>query len=303
MPLRPGAVHRATRSLTQDDLDRFAAVSGDDNPIHVDPEFAARTPFAVPVAHGMLLYSLVRAELRRWVPDGRQRAQRLRFSAPTPAGATVTVRLEAGAAVIDERTGATVLPVTTTVTGDTGAVGLAGDCDVVLPAESAPGAPVLPAAVAERSTGSGGPVSPEAAEPSGTWWDDAVGRTATQRRTFSEQALEEYATLSGDLLAGAEIPEPLIAGMFSRLLGVELPGRGTNYLKQRLEFHATAEVGSALTARVEVARVRPERRLVYLTTTCHAEPGGLVCSGEALVLARGVSPQGDVREDPAVKTW
>lgn len=36
------------------------------------------------------------------------------------------------------------------------------------------------------------------------------------------------------------VPEPLIAGLFSTLLGVRLPGPGTNYLKQELGFHGPA---------------------------------------------------------------
>ena len=45
--------------FTQDDFNRFAALSGDDNPIHVDPEFSARTKFGRTVAHGMLLYGVI----------------------------------------------------------------------------------------------------------------------------------------------------------------------------------------------------------------------------------------------------
>jgi len=49
---------------TQADFDAFAAVSGDDNPIHVDPEFSAHTRFGRTVAHGMLLYSRLWAMVR-----------------------------------------------------------------------------------------------------------------------------------------------------------------------------------------------------------------------------------------------
>ena len=50
---------------TQDAFDRFAALSGDDNPIHVDPDFSARTRFGRTVSHGMLIYSRV------WALAGR----------------------------------------------------------------------------------------------------------------------------------------------------------------------------------------------------------------------------------------
>jgi 3-hydroxybutyryl-CoA dehydratase len=89
----PGQTHTARRSLTQADFDLFARLSGDDNPIHVDPEFAARTRFGRTVSHGMLLYTLIRAELARMVPGATQAEQQLKFPAPTYAGDPLSVEL------------------------------------------------------------------------------------------------------------------------------------------------------------------------------------------------------------------
>ncbi len=44
------------RRLSQDDFLAFARLSGDENPIHTDALFSARTRFGRPVAHGMFLY-------------------------------------------------------------------------------------------------------------------------------------------------------------------------------------------------------------------------------------------------------
>lgn len=110
------------RSISQADLDGFAAISGDDNPIHTDPEFAATTPFERPVAHGMFLFSLVRGELRRRWPRSRLRHQKLIFPAPTPVGSAVTVSLE----VVDEDSSS--LRVQTHVIQRDGTVGLQGEC-------------------------------------------------------------------------------------------------------------------------------------------------------------------------------
>lgn len=53
--LRPGDEWRsAGRTITQADVCAFAGISGDFNPIHVDHEFAQRTPFGKPIAHGLL---------------------------------------------------------------------------------------------------------------------------------------------------------------------------------------------------------------------------------------------------------
>jgi acyl dehydratase len=51
----PGrAFETAARTITESDVQAFAELSGDRSPIHLDPAFAALTPFGRPVAHGML---------------------------------------------------------------------------------------------------------------------------------------------------------------------------------------------------------------------------------------------------------
>ncbi|MGX1308713.1 acyl dehydratase [Amorphus suaedae] len=78
---------------TQDAFDRFASLSGDDNPIHVDPAFSARTRFGRTVSHGMLIYSRVWALIRgRW-PDARHAGQTLMFPNPAFAGEPLTIRI------------------------------------------------------------------------------------------------------------------------------------------------------------------------------------------------------------------
>ena len=79
-----------------------------------------------------------------------------------------------------------------------------------------------------------------------------IGDSAEVTRTFSQQDLEEYSVLSGHDVTSAQIPEPLIGALFSYLLGVKLPGLGTNYLKQETRFQTGSKVGEVLRARVEV---------------------------------------------------
>jgi 3-hydroxybutyryl-CoA dehydratase len=85
----------ARRRVTQADFDRFARISGDDNPIHVDAAFAARTRFGKTLAHGMMLYSLVvhviRSEL---VPGSVVLEQDLVFPGPVFAGDELTIDVE-----------------------------------------------------------------------------------------------------------------------------------------------------------------------------------------------------------------
>lgn len=53
------AVHRHTFRFLQSDVEAFAKVTGDDNPLHLDPVFAAQTPFKRPIIHGMLGASVI----------------------------------------------------------------------------------------------------------------------------------------------------------------------------------------------------------------------------------------------------
>ena len=74
------------RTFTQEDFDRFARLSGDANPIHVDPQFAADSRFGRPVAHGMLLLTVLRGLVARLAPGGRVAEQQVMFPAPTFTG-------------------------------------------------------------------------------------------------------------------------------------------------------------------------------------------------------------------------
>ncbi|POF28568.1 MaoC family dehydratase [Roseibium marinum] len=74
----------------QADFDAFARLSGDDNPIHVDPEFSARTRFGRTVSHGMLLYARVFARLQALYPGRAHAVQTLMFPNPAYADEELT---------------------------------------------------------------------------------------------------------------------------------------------------------------------------------------------------------------------
>lgn len=110
-----------------------------------------------------------------------------------------------------------------------------------------------------------------------------IGDAEEVTRTFSVQDLQDYTALSAHEVTGSEVPEPLIGALFSYLLGVKLPGLGTNYLKQETRFQRVAPVGEQLTARVEITRIRPDKQLLDLATNCRLADGRVVASGRALV--------------------
>ncbi len=122
--------------------------------------------------------------------------------------------------------------------------------------------------------------------------DLSIGQSATTRRTFTEHDLKEYAALAGIVPDAVQtVPGPLLGGLFSYLLGTTLPGRGTNYLKQSLEFRKPAATGEEITATVEIIRLRPDKDLVNLRTICRDPSGEIVCEGEALVHVQDVGKE------------
>lgn len=115
-----------------------------------------------------------------------------------------------------------------------------------------------------------------------------LGRSAEVTRRFSAEDVAAYTSIGGHTVVDDSVPEPLINALFSYLLGVKLPGIGTNYLKQASRFVAPADLGDVLTARVEITKLRPDKDLVDLETTCRSSDGSLLCEGRALVYVRDV---------------
>jgi len=94
MRRKTGDTVSKTTTFTQADFDEFARLSGDDNPIHVDPAFSARTKFGRTVAHGMFLYGVICGLLSEYFPGAVQVSQDLMFPAPTFTGEVMTIVAE-----------------------------------------------------------------------------------------------------------------------------------------------------------------------------------------------------------------
>ncbi|MBO6894568.1 MAG: hydratase [Roseibium sp.] len=107
----------------QSDFDAFARLSGDDNPIHVDPEFSARTRFGRTVSHGMLLYSRVFGYLRDLYPGRSHEVQTLMFPNPSYADEKLIFSFTENA----EKTDQVLIEVRR---HQDGAVTLSGTCDL-----------------------------------------------------------------------------------------------------------------------------------------------------------------------------
>jgi len=86
------AVAPVVKPLTQEQIARYAAASGDHNPIHVDEAFARGTPFGGTIAHGMLVLASISEMMaaafgEAWLAGGKLR---VRFRAPARPGDTAT---------------------------------------------------------------------------------------------------------------------------------------------------------------------------------------------------------------------
>jgi 3-hydroxybutyryl-CoA dehydratase len=126
-----------------------------------------------------------------------------------------------------------------------------------------------------------------------------IGESAEVQKTISESDVYLYAGITGDFNP-AHVNEEyakrthfktriahgmLTAGLISTLLGNMLPGPGTIYLGQTLNFLAPVYIGDTICARVEITEILPEKNRVKLKTTCINQEELTVLEGEALVSA------------------
>lgn len=281
------------RVLSQNDFDRFARLSGDDNPIHCDPAFARRSHFGATVAHGMFLYGLIYRALAGAMsgPGLLQVEQELMFPNPSFAGDVIEIQARL---VEVEQDGSLCFATSVGKQVDGASVVTTEGHARVIPA----GSKAALAAYAGIPVDVPGRLAHSDAELHGL----RCGMRADAHRTFNSADLAEYADLTGDRnplhydeawatrhgFAGCLVPAPLLASLFSDLLGTRLPGRGTGWMKQKLRFVAPAYVGERIAAQVEITRVRAEKELVNLASTLTGHDGRTICVGESMVLVRNL---------------
>jgi phosphate acetyltransferase len=122
------------RVVGRDDIDLFAAVSGDVNPAHLDASYASTAMFGHIIAHGMWTGALVSAVLGTQLPGPGTiyLGQDLRFRKPVSPGDTITVTVT----VQEKRTEKRVVLLDTRCTNQRGEEVLTGLATVIAPAKS-----------------------------------------------------------------------------------------------------------------------------------------------------------------------
>ena len=124
------------------------------------------------------------------------------------------------------------------------------------------------------------------------------GDKASRTTAITDEMIRAFAALTGDTNPvhlddtyaagtrfGRRIAHGMIAaGLISAALANDLPGPGTVYLSQTLQFKAPVYPGDTLTTAVEVKSVRPDKPIVTLGTVCKNQNDVIVLEGEAVVL-------------------
>lgn len=92
--MKVGDALEISKQISEEDITKLIEISGDDNPLHTDEEFARRTIFKGRIAHGILSAALVSAALTKlFGPGNLWLTQTIRYTFPVRIGDTVTAKL------------------------------------------------------------------------------------------------------------------------------------------------------------------------------------------------------------------
>ena len=126
-----------------------------------------------------------------------------------------------------------------------------------------------------------------------------IGESASLTKTFTDEDVRSFAAISGDknpvhlddeYAAKTQFKKRiahgmLTAGLISAILGTQLPGEGSIYLGQTLNFKAPVYLDDTITATVTVIKMHERKPIVTLETVCTNQDGVVVLEGEAVLLA------------------
>lgn len=127
--------------------------------------------------------------------------------------------------------------------------------------------------------------------------DLSVGMSAVFGKTVTEADIMAFAGVSGDTNPihlhadfarasrfGERIAHGMLSASFiSTVVGTRLPGPGSIYVSQSLNFKAPVKIGDTVTARCEIVEIVPERKRIKLKTECLCGDK-VVLDGEAVIL-------------------
>ncbi|WP_020396511.1 MaoC family dehydratase [Thiolinea disciformis] len=124
-----------------------------------------------------------------------------------------------------------------------------------------------------------------------------IGDSASLTRSFTDADVRLYADLSGDhnpvhldeaFAAGTQFKQRIVHGMlvgslFTALLGEQLPGRGSIYMTQNLNFKAPVFLNTPVTAKVEITGFHPKKPIVMFACTVVDAEGKTLVQGDSVM--------------------
>lgn len=131
-PIRVGLNAEVVHTFSQDHVNQFAGLCGDNNPLHSDPEFAKTTMFGGTIVHGIFVSSLFSTLFGRSISGAVYVSQNLSFKRPVHVGVPVTARMEI--VNIEDRRLGRLMTCNTTIHLHDGTLAVGGEAKVLLPA-------------------------------------------------------------------------------------------------------------------------------------------------------------------------
>jgi acyl dehydratase len=124
--LRIGQRASRRQPITAEQVELYAQITGDRNPLHFDPDFAARTRFGRLVAQGGITAGMLNALVAMDLPGAGTvfLSQSLKYLAPTYLGDTLTAEVE----VLSLKPDKPVCQLRATITNQDGTTVLEGEC-------------------------------------------------------------------------------------------------------------------------------------------------------------------------------
>lgn len=124
-----------------------------------------------------------------------------------------------------------------------------------------------------------------------------IGQKASLEKVFTDEDVRTFAKISLDsnpvhlddayaketMFKGRIVHGFLTGSLISAIIGTILPGEGTIYLNQILNFRKPVRIGETVKATVEVIGIREEKKILTLNTYCENSHGEIVIEGNAVV--------------------
>ncbi len=126
----------------------------------------------------------------------------------------------------------------------------------------------------------------------------SIGDTASFGKTFTEADVYQFTGIIGNFnpthlnkefaaktpYGKRTVPQMLVAGLVSKILGTEYPGNGTVHVAQELEFLKPVFMGDTIEATVEVTKIDGKLNRVWFDFKCVNRDGDLVLTGETEII-------------------